>query len=72
MKRLYEILRNFAVVLGFLLCFRAACMSDYHVIVLKQDDPDTVEILLVWGLVLMLPWILHKLREYMKDRRNAK
>ncbi len=72
LKLLYEVFRTFAVALGLLLWLRAAGMSDYHTLVLKQDDPECVGALLVWGLVLMIPWLLHKLREYLRDRRNAR
>ena len=71
LKQLYELFRSFAVAVGLLLMFGAASSSDYYT-ELRQPDPESVSTMAVWGLLLTVPYVLHLLREYLKDRRDAK
>jgi hypothetical protein len=66
---LWYIIRSCMAAVGVALMYCAVSTSDYHTEI-RQADPDSVGTMLVWGIVLMVPWMLHKLREYLKEWRG--
>lgn len=68
MKRIYRIFRNTAACVGFILLFGAAGTSDFYTLEMKQPEPDSVNKLILWGLLLLLPLVLHHAKEWLKER----
>lgn len=69
MKRgIYRIFRSASAAVGFALLYGAVSTSDFYILELRQAEPDSVNTMLIWGAVLMLPWLLHKARELWKER----
>lgn len=67
MKRIYRMFRNAAACVGFILLFGGAGASDFYTLEMKQPEPDSVNKLILWGFILMIPIALHLLREWLKE-----
>jgi hypothetical protein len=45
--------------ISLLLFYLAASVSDFHVVELGQAEPDSVNTLIVWGVVFLIPMVLY-------------
>ncbi len=67
-RRIYRISQSASSALGILLLFGAVSTSDFYTLELKQAEPGSVNLLILWGLILLAPSALHMLREWLKER----
>lgn len=66
--------RNICTVAGFI-CFLGAAGTDEFYADMRQMPPESVDTMVAWGLVLLIPLALHIVREkliaYRREKRNA-
>ena len=67
MKKVYRRFRNISAFVGFVLLYGAASASDYYTMELRQVDPDSVNNMLSWAFILLIPMALHLLRELWRE-----
>lgn len=74
MKRFVRYFRNITTLCGSICLFLGAFTSDFHVIELGQNEPESVDTFLIWGVVLLIPMFLHDFFVWLKGylRRSLK
>ncbi len=70
MTCLWKCVRNIMGVVGMCLVWAMASTSDYYVLTLKEPEPGYVWPLIYVGVVLMLPTVIHVIREYLKEEHD--
>ena len=67
MKGIYRFIRIAMAAAGFICIFGAAGTDEYYT-ELRQMPPDSVDTMVAWGLVLLIPQGLHWLRIELRKR----
>ena len=67
MSYLWKIVRPTLAVIGGLMILGAAGTSDYYLLELKQPEPSSVWVMLVIGLLLMVPAVIHAIPSGKED-----
>ena len=55
--------------IGILLWYGAASESDYYVLVMRENEPETVGTLIAWGFALMIPTAIYTILEYIRGKK---
>lgn len=63
MISLWRVIRNLSGILGAILAFGAVGNMDYHLIELGQAEPASAWVALGVGIAMMIPSLIHVLRE---------
>ena len=63
MSYLWKIVRPLMAIVGGILVFGAIGTSDYYLIELGQSEPSYVMTTILVGVVMMLPTLIHAIRE---------
>lgn len=67
MSFLWKIVRPTLAVIGSFLIFGSAGTSDYYTLELKQPEPSSVWVMIVIGLLMMAPMIIHAIPSRKED-----
>lgn len=67
MRYLWNIIRNIMGVVGFILIYGAVGTSDYYVLEMGVAEPPSVGRMLLIGVLLLIPTVLHGFYIYLKE-----
>lgn len=70
MNYLWKIVRTIMAIVGGFLVYGGVSTSDYYVIELGQAEPPSVWTTIFIGLILMIPTLVHGIREELKEKRQ--
>ena len=66
-KRIWAGVRTCLALIGIMCWIAGASTSDYYVMEVGQSEPDTVHRLFIVGAVLMIPMVVHIIKEKILD-----
>ena len=72
MKSLWNAIRTIMAAIGIILVFGGIGASDYYVMELEQTEPSCVWKMIVAGLILLLPSVVHALRNNHNDNGGVR
>jgi uncharacterized membrane protein len=67
---LWKIFYKITAVVGFLLLLFSLSISDYYALAMRQNPPENTDALIAWGAVLLIPFGIHLLCEFLKGGAN--
>ena len=67
MSYLWKIVRTIMAVVGGFLVYGGVSTSDFYILELNQPEPPSVGKMIVIGLLLMLPAVIHGIRKELKE-----
>lgn len=68
---LWKIVRTIMAIFGALLVFGAVGTSDYYLLELGQPEPSSVWVNITIGMLMALPFFIHVIQQYIKERNDA-
>ena len=67
MNYLWKIVRNMMALVGAILIYLAASTSDLYLYELGELEPYYIKYMILWGIMLMIPAVLHKISEAIRE-----
>lgn len=64
LKRLWPVIRGLCTTLSFITLYLSVSTSDYHVMELGEEIPAHANWMLVIGLVLLIPALVHLIHDH--------
>lgn len=70
MLKLFRKIQKTTLILGIICSYLAISTSDYHTIVMEENNPNTVFVLMGIGMFLFIPSIITLIQNYINEVRE--
>lgn len=71
MNSLWKIVRTLMAIVGGLLIFGGIGTSDYYLLELEQPEPTSVMPTIIFGMLLIVPQVIHLYLGHRKEKNDA-